>query len=136
MVITRQRRSSNNVVVKKRTVARTEKEVVTNLPPRKQNPRRKTINSVVAAMSLEEMLDASTAVNACFRGVEIPTLESDNVKIYVNHVAGLRKNPKTRESAENLLNKLNEQIVKKNIESNKITTDKARRLYSELKRGK
>lgn len=135
MVITKQRRSSKNAIVEKSTVDRTEKKSVTSLV-HGQNPRRKTINSVVAAMSLEEMLDASTAINACFHGVEIPTVESDNVKLYVNHVAGLRKNPKTRESAEILLNKLNEQIVKKNIESNKITTDKARRLYSELKRGK
>lgn len=97
-----------------------------------QQKSKRNLNTVVASMSLDEMLEASSAATICLRGGEIPVIESDNVKIYVDHVSRLRKKPETRKKAEALVNMLNRRIVKKNIETSKVNQIKARRSYSKL----
>lgn len=83
-------------------------------------------------MSLDEMLEASSAATICLRGGEIPIIELDNIKIYVDHVFKLRKKPEIRKRAEALVNMLNRRIVKKNIETSKVNQIKSRRSYSKL----
>lgn len=131
MARAKQKISSSKKGVIRRTTNGLKQITVSGVPHRKHgNVRRASLNSVTASMSLDEMLEASSAATKCLRGEAIPVLESKNVKAYVGHVSRLGKKASTRKMAESMVNALNVQIVEKNKKS--ANNIEARRLYSNL----
>lgn len=132
MVRVKQKKNKKYTVAGKRAINNIGTTVAPGIAHRKQAPRRKTINGVIESMSLDEMLEASSIATMCLRGVDIPVIKSDNVKVYVNQVSRLGKNPSTKKRAEVLVNTLNAKIVKKNIETSKRNNAKRGPVVSEV----
>lgn len=131
MARVKQKRSSSNTAMAKRTANGLKQVTVPGIPSRIHGGVRKAyLNSVIESMSLDEMLEASSAATKCLRGEAIPVLKSSNVKVYVGHVSRLGKRLSTKKKAESMVQALNMQIVEKNKKS--ANGAEAKRLYSDL----
>lgn len=90
----------------------------------------KYAGQLIKKMNLDEMLEASNAVEIGIRGCKLPKIESPNAQKYATAVLGLTRKSSTKPKAEKMLHDLNRRIVLVNQQ----TTDaiEAKRLYREL----
>lgn len=81
----------------------------------------------VSSMNLDEMLEASNAIEAGFRGENIPTFVSSKARKYATIALSLNKNNSLKKAAK----KMQQNLVVEIVKQNKSTTDKnrAEKLY-------
>ena len=77
---------------------------------------------LVSSMNLDEMLEASNAIEIGFRGEKIPTFTSSKARKYAIKALQLNKNGLSKKAAK----KMQQDLVVQIVERNKSTTDKAR----------
>jgi hypothetical protein len=88
------------------------------------------LRRLASSMTLDEMLEASSAINIEIKGERSHRNKTNKVKAYVGTTVGLYKNPHTKLAAKKMQQNLNAQIVKKNKAT--VDTNESKRLYQAI----
>lgn len=85
---------------------------------------------LIASMDLDELLEASKAIEMGIKGLANSDVKSAKAQEYAGVILGLNKKVDTKPAAESLMKELNTQILKVNRETTNAV--EAKRLYQEL----
>lgn len=91
-----------------------------------------SIDKALEDMTLDELLDASSAVTMYLRERKTKKIKSKNVKTYVDFVTELVNDPKMKKETESCIDMLNTKILEKNSETLTVKPAEAKKLYAKF----